>query len=87
MMKKIIRFFNIFKKRRYVRYGECTPDKCSDLNGVVGAACCKLDYKCPFLKEENCKIYNFRAPNCRVFPRSPDDLKLVKNCGYTFYKK
>lgn len=65
------------------RKGECTPDKCSTLDGVTGAACCKLPGRCFFLSAaNNCNIYNLRPINCRSFPTTPDDLALVNNCGY-----
>lgn len=71
-------FFNDIKNRK----GYCTPDKCETLDGKKGAACCQLGYKCPFLANTSCKIYNIRPTNCRVFPSTPDDLYKVKNCGY-----
>lgn len=73
-------FFNKIKQRQ----GKCTPTVCQTLDGRTGAACCKLGYVCPFLKESNCKIYEIRPTNCRVFPATPSDLHLVKNCGYYF---
>jgi Fe-S-cluster containining protein len=67
------------------RFGTCQPDKCSTLDGVLGSACCKLDYKCKALANNNdCKIYNLRPRNCRVFPANQNDLKLVNNCSYFF---
>jgi Fe-S-cluster containining protein len=71
-------FFNKIKKRK----GHCTPNLCETLDGKKGAACCKLGYTCPFLSDSNCKIYSLRPTNCRVFPSTPDDLQLVRKCGY-----
>ncbi len=53
-------------------------------------ACCKLPFRCQFLKETEegsyyCGVYQLRPPNCRKFPRTPSDLELVKdNCGFSF---
>ncbi len=53
-------------------------------------ACCKLPVKCTFLTTDDegmfrCSIYKYRPPNCRKFPRTPSQLKLVENeCSYTF---
>lgn len=80
---KLQRFMDSFKGVQPGRMGTCTPDKCETLDGRKGAACCKVDLPCIFLSScNNCNIYNLRPRNCNVFPRTPDDLKLVKNCGY-----
>lgn len=82
---KIGRFVNSFFYKPKTRIGECKPSQCSTLDGVVGAACCKLGYRCPALTDNHsCGIYSIRFKNCRVFPANEDDLKLVKNCGYKF---
>lgn len=57
-------------------------------------ACCRLPYRCIFLKTTNyqnnvqkeyCSIYKIRPPNCRKFPRTPEEHSLVKNtCSFTF---
>ncbi|PWQ93055.1 YkgJ family cysteine cluster protein [Leucothrix pacifica] len=53
-------------------------------------ACCKLPVRCVFLTTDNdglfrCSIYKYRPPNCRKFPRTPSQLKLVEGeCTYTF---
>jgi len=53
-------------------------------------ACCHLPYRCIFLKtaedeKEYCSIYTVRPPNCRKFPRTPEEHKLVQDqCGYNF---
>lgn len=70
------------------RIGICTPDLCESLDGKKGSACCKLGYTCPFLKNHgDCGIYKIRSFNCKIFPARPEDLLLVKNCGYSFKKK
>lgn len=66
------------------RVGACDPTKCSTPDGVVGAACCRLGYTCPALAGTSCGIYLLRPPNCRIFPRTPADLQLVRGCGYSF---
>jgi Fe-S-cluster containining protein len=71
---------------REVRSGSCTPESCETLDGVKGNACCKLGGECVLLKKDACSFYALRPINCRTFPRSSDDLKLVKNCGYKFDK-
>ena len=79
---KLSRFVGSFEGVVSGRKGECNPEKCETLDGKKGAACCKLGYTCPFLQDSNCSIYTARPGNCRIFPRTPHDLKLVKNCGY-----
>jgi len=54
--------------------------------------CCRLVFKCPFLKKEGkcetCSIYNFRPAQCRHFPIDSKDLKdLGRSCGYSFPNK
>jgi Fe-S-cluster containining protein len=62
------------------RAGECNG--CGD--------CCKLPFRCAFLKETKdgiarCSIYSVRPPNCRKFPRNQAQWKSVKeNCGFSF---
>ncbi len=62
------------------RTGECNG--CGD--------CCKLPFRCGFLKDKEdgtyaCAIYSIRPPNCRKFPRSRAQWETVKeNCGYSF---
>ena len=80
---KIIRFFQTFEGIENGRKGECKPEQCETLEGEKGSACCKLGFVCPCLKKELiCGIYKIRQLNCRIFPRTREDLKLVKNCGY-----
>lgn len=81
---KVIRFINaLFLNKKEKRYGGCKPWQCETLNGDKGSACCKLGYTCPCLVD-TCAIYKIRPINCRAFPHSSKDLKLVKNCGYYF---
>jgi Fe-S-cluster containining protein len=62
------------------RSGECNG--CGD--------CCKLPFRCMFLKETEdgkarCSIYSVRPPNCRKFPRNKAQWEPVKeNCGFSF---
>ncbi len=80
---KISRFFQAFKGTEKGRKGECIPEKCETLSGEIGSACCKFNFKCPGLrKDAKCKVHKIRPLNCRAFPRTKEDLKLVKNCGY-----
>ena len=81
---KIGRFFNSFIHKQKNRVGKCEPTNCETLEGKKGAACCNLGYKCPCLSDLKCSIYKVRVRNCRVFPANEQDLKLVKNCSYTF---
>ena len=78
------RFLNSFIGKQKGRKGKCTPELCETLDGKKGSACCKLGYKCAFLCDTSCKIYKVRLKNCRVFPANEADLKLVKNCGYSW---
>jgi hypothetical protein len=79
---KLGRLINSFVFKEPGRKGQCTPDKCSTLDGKTGSACCKLGYTCPALCESSCRVYGFRPRNCRVYPANREDIKLVKNCGY-----
>jgi len=79
---KLKRFKNSFQTSKNKK-GFCDYENCETLDGIKGNACCKLEYVCPFLVK-NCAIYIIRARNCRVFPNSEDDLKLVKKCGFYF---
>jgi len=68
------------------KVGTCTSTTCETLDGKKGNACCRLGGDCVLLKTEGCSFYSLRPINCRTFPRSSDDLKLVRNCGYSFEK-
>lgn len=86
--KTLKRFYNSFRTDTMnKRVGKCIPEKCETLDGRVGNACCRLgDFDCVFLRKD-CFAYKYRPPNCRVFPRTENDLELIKNCGYSFEKK
>jgi hypothetical protein len=61
------------------REGEC--NRCG--------ACCKILFRCPFLKEDaagqfECRIYDKRFAQCRLFPLHPADLREVEGCSYSF---
>ncbi|RKY24129.1 MAG: hypothetical protein DRP62_04435 [Planctomycetota bacterium] len=52
-------------------------------------ACCKLPNPCPFLRIDKngqctCKIYWFRPPSCRKYPRTKSELLTPETCGYSF---
>ena len=81
---KLGRWINALLPAPQKRKGFCNALRCETLDGQPGAACCKLNYVCPILKGYHCKIHRFRPMNCDAFPRSQDDLKLVKNCSYYF---
>lgn len=85
-IKRLIRAIFHSTDTAVYRVGSCKPDQCETLDGDKGHACCKLNYRCPLLTE-GCAIYKLRPLNCRVFPQVDNDLKLVKNCGYSFQKK
>ena len=76
---KLARLINsFFYPKSDKRKGFCEPTQCETLTGVKGGACCRLCYKCMFLNwEKNCNNYSLRPRNCRVFPRTKEDLKKV----------
>lgn len=80
MLKKLHRTATAVLPVHRGRKGSC--------NGC--GACCKLPFRCTFLKEKEdgsyfCGIYQIRPPNCRKFPRTADDLKLVQDtCSFSF---
>jgi hypothetical protein len=85
MSSKIERFINSFRGIEPNRIGKCNPSACQTLDGKRGAACCKIEYVCPFvLPDHQCCLYELRPINCFTFPRSEEDLKLVKYCTYSF---
>lgn len=84
LWRKTARLVTIVNGTTPGRTGECTPAACETLDGRKGAACCTIGYHCPCLKEDACAMYPVRPPNCRAFPRTPEDLTLVKNCGYSW---
>jgi Fe-S-cluster containining protein len=62
------------------RHGEC--NRCG--------ACCKIAFRCPFLKtdqngDSSCRIYGLRFTQCRLYPLHASDLLELKGqCSYTF---
>lgn len=54
-------------------------------------ACCKILFRCPFLRTEeegkySCLIYDQRFAQCRLFPLHAEDLLEVAECSYTFQR-
>jgi len=82
MHHKILRTFTSLLPVDKNRTGEC--NNCG--------ACCRLPFRCIFLKsaeagKEYCSIYKFRPPNCRKFPRSLEQYNLVEStCSFDFTK-
>ena len=57
------------------RRGECR--RCGD--------CCRISFRCPFLKGGNsCIIYERRPLPCRIFPADERDLRDVPTCTFYF---
>ena len=89
---------NLDNLDKLIRYGNCDPSKCETLTGIKGNACCKkmepqtlsngVTYynlkTCEFLENGECSVYDLRPCYKRGFPIIPEELKLVKNCGYSF---
>lgn len=51
--------------------------------------CCEIDFKCPFLRRDeagkgHCRIYRFRPPNCRKYPRIASEMEQIPHCSYRF---
>ena len=78
---KVRRFFMIrFMPTRVSRQMSRRRGQC-----VRCGACCKLLFKCPFLKGNHCIKYAKRAKQCALFPMSPKDLKFLEHtCGFYF---
>jgi Fe-S-cluster containining protein len=63
-------------------------ERTGDCNGC--GDCCKLPFRCVFLKETQdgiarCSIYSVRPPSCRKFPRNKAQwLSVKKNCSFSF---
>lgn len=72
--KKIMRFFTAFLPVHESRAGACK--RCG--------ACCKLPVRCMFYSDSGCKIYGARPLQCRKFPRTEREQKVVSGCGYKF---
>ncbi|MCX7918874.1 MAG: hypothetical protein N3A72_04545 [bacterium] len=49
------------------------------------ARCCQLLFRCPFLKDKQCIIYDKRFAPCRAFPIDYRDLADVDHlCGFKY---
>jgi len=79
LIEKFRRFGESFLFVERGRKGHCDFRKCK-------AACCRLPFRCPFLKKDlSCAIYKIRPLNCRKFPRTRRDWALVKErCSFRF---
>jgi len=83
-ISKLRRFWLAKARKSYVsrqvarRKGECL--RC--------AVCCAVCFRCPFLADNTCKIYDKRFEQCRMFPIDAKDVDLIKRmggkCGFTF---
>lgn len=76
---KIIRTFTSMCPVSNKRQGKC--NNCG--------ACCKLPTACAFLKVSAdgscfCRIYKWRPPSCRVYPRTDEEFITKDICGYKF---
>jgi hypothetical protein len=78
MMSKVYRTFTGFLPVSNNRTGKCV--ECGE--------CCRLPFKCPFLREKNgkskCIIYKFRPLNCRKYPRTAKEHITKETCGFRF---
>lgn len=80
MIEKFVRTITCILPVDKRRTGHC--NQCGE--------CCRLPFKCSFLKtDENgknvCSAYKFRPLNCRKFPRTELQIKPVANvCSYSF---
>jgi len=79
MKKKIKRVMTSLLPVASNRRGEC--NRCGE--------CCKLPYKCPFLRYDegglsSCAVYRFRPPSCRKYPRAEAESSIPVSCGYYF---
>lgn len=76
---KITRFFTSFLPIDKNRTGKCV--RCGE--------CCKLVYKCSFLRYDKegkslCLIYLIRPLVCRKYPRTKSEHITQDSCGYKF---
>ena len=78
--RKLTRTLTSFLLVEEGREGECK--RCGK--------CCHLPKRCPCLTYDKdmarCKIYPFRLPQCRKYPRTEKE-SLVETCGYEFNGK
>jgi hypothetical protein len=83
-VSKLRRFWLVKARRRYVkssislRKGACA--RCGK--------CCKVFFKCPFLRGNACAIYERRFEQCTAFPIDRTDIALIRKmggkCGFSF---
>lgn len=79
MWKKIVRTLTAFLPVDKRRSGGCK----------ACGACCELVYRCPFLTRDangtpRCRIYRFRPPACRKYPRTAREWMTQSTCGFSF---
>lgn len=79
MWKKILRTLSALLPVDRRRTGACK----------ACGACCQLVFRCPFLTYNaegvpRCRIYRFRPPACRKYPRTPFEWVTQDTCGYSF---
>jgi hypothetical protein len=72
------RYLWYFKRRKVREYQAKREGSCKRCG-----QCCGW---CPLYdrKNKSCRIYGFRPAICREFPLSPEDLKTLPDCGYSF---
>ena len=77
------------KVKRNIAAIFCSVDKDRVGNCIDCGACCKLPTKCFFLAYDKdgksfCRIYNFRLPGCRKYPRIDKEHITKDTCGFSF---
>ena len=80
MLAKIKRQFTSVLPISAYRKGSC----------VNCGQCCRMVFKCPFLKYKNnkayCLIYSFRPLSCKKYPRTEKECLTTRTCGFKFIK-
>ncbi len=83
-VSKLRRFWLVKTNRGYVK---------SSLSARRGTCarcgrCCKVFFRCPFLRGNACVIYERRFEQCRAFPIDRNDTVLIRKmggrCGFHF---
>lgn len=83
-VSKLRRFWLVKARRMYVK------SSISHRNGscVRCGKCCKVLFRCPFLRGNTCAIYETRFEQCRAFPIDRNDVALIRKmggrCGFSF---
>ena len=84
-IRKVKRAINVYF------FTECAEKSLQQRSGrcLQCGRCCKLVFRCPFLKVDEhsirCLIYKHRFKVCRLFPITKEDLEDVNyQCGYSF---